>query len=382
MLNNHPKRMAALVFLISTLMATQLGFATNSNMKIVPSTGSISLNWLRANGTQIMDSNGNVVSWRGVNVHDPRNSPLVEEDYIKMASWGIKIIRMPIEWSQIEPQPGIYNLDYLEFVDRQITLAKKYGLYIVLNVHQWYWSPHFTFHGSRGYGFPVWLVSEYPDTEDGWRDAVTDFWLGKGANGTEASSDNPSMIDRYISIWKLVAARYVNEPTIVSFDLFNEPSRGWLSPQQHAQYLYPFYEYLISEIREIDSNRLLNYQPTGGWGTPYARLIDKPNITFSFHFYELKNDYDGDSSKLETIFLNFWGPIKNWNIPIWVSEVGVELFNPNFSSWANDTLTIMTKYQLGWTWYAYIKSNYPAYALLYANGTEKTDITNILKVFF
>lgn len=372
------------VLLLSSLLIIPSTASVRSKFSI-SSSGRIGLDWLRTDGKWIVDGEGNIISWRGVNIFDPRKRPLIGEDYGKMVSWGVKIVRMPIEWHQIEPQPEIYYLSYFEYLDKQITWAKKYGIRVVLDMHQWYWSPHFTFFSNtsgRGYGMPVWLVSGYPDTEDGWLDAVTDFWLGKEPNGTEASSLNPSMIDRYVSVWKFLASRYANEATIALFDLFNEPHHGRLSQTQHAQFLYPFYENLISEIREVDANHILNYQPALGSATSYARPLNESNITFSFHFYRLKTNYDGNSSELESTFLSVWNPIKGLNIPVWVSEVGIEFFRPNFNLWANDTLSILSRHQLGWTWWVYGKSDFPGYPLLYMDGTEKTEIVSILRTFF
>ena len=369
------------VLFLSSLLIIPSTTSVRSRFSISTS-GAIGLDWLRTDGRWIVDSEGNIISWRGVNIFDPRKRSLMGEDYGKMASWGVKTVRMPIEWHQIEPQPRTYDLSYLEYVDNQITWAKKYGIRVVLDMHHWYWSPHFTFFSNtsgKGYGMPVWLVGGYPDTECGWLDAITDFWLGKGPNATESSLHNPSMMDRCIFIWKFLASRYANESTIAMFDLFNEPPRGQLTHWEHAQYLYPFYEKLISEIRKVDSNHILNYQPTWGWATQHARLLNDRNIAFSFHFYRLKDNYEGNSSAIESSFTDMWSPVEDWNIPVWVSEVGIELFRPNFDLWANNILSILAKHKVGWTWYVYSRGYSEGYFLLDPDGKEKTELTTIVK---
>lgn len=111
----------------------------------ISSSRRIGLDWLRTDGKWIVDSERNIISWRGVNVMDVYVCPRTEEDYMRMASWGVRVVRVPIAWRYIEPEPGIYDLSYIEYIDRELTWAEKYRIYVVLDMHQWYWSPHFAF---------------------------------------------------------------------------------------------------------------------------------------------------------------------------------------------------------------------------------------------
>ena len=376
-----------------------------SSLLIIPSTSSArskfsissserkGLNWLRTDGKWIVDSEGNITSWHGVNILDLRKRPSIGEDYGKMASWGVKIVRMPMEWHQIEPQPGTYDLSYLEYVDNQITWAKKYGIRVILDMHHWYWSPHFTFFSNtsgKGYGMPVWMVNGYPDSPEGLGQAITDFWLGKAPNGTEANETNLSMQDRFIELWKYIVDRYRNEALIMAYELLNEPLRsdihyeGGLTVWQTASYLYPLYKRLISAIRSIDPKRIIIYEPVGGWHIPSAMFLSEPNLIFSFHSYELNKEYDGNATALEELFYNKFltkpksNPIRKWNMPLLLGEFGTQLEFQNSDLWIKDMLTILRKYQLHWIYWAWYKAD-KGYALLYSNGTEKTLLTEPLK---
>jgi len=357
------------------------------------------MKWLRTNGKWIVDEDGNIVILRGANFMGYEFgywSSHTEEDYAKMASWGFNVVRLPISWHFIEPEPGLYNETYLRnYVDKDIAWAKKYSIYIILDMHFWGWSPRFTYHGHTWTsGLPKWMVSAYENSAEGVGRSITDFWLGKGPNGTEVSAENPSMQDRLIAVWLYVLQRYVNESAIAGYDLFNEPPypsffvKGGLTAGQTAAYLYPFYNRLMNEIRKVDPYHILIYQPVGGWHTQSTQVLNETNIVFSYHYHlHYPGNYSGNISKLEADIVNRYrdspadNPIKNWNIPVLVGEFGVELRCSNSTLWVKDVVTIWSKYNLNWAWWTYWKSDKPDMSLCYANGTEKSEIVQYLKQF-
>lgn len=382
-----------IVLLLISLVIIPSTASTKPKLSI-SSSGRIGLDWLRTNGKWIVDSQGNIVILRGVNFIGYSSNPYklhTEEDYARMASWGFNVVRLPIAWQHIEPQPGVYNSSYFkDTVDKDIRWAKKYGIYIILDMHQWYWSPRFTFFGGRGQGMPVWMVNGYPDSSEGMNQAITDFWLGKGPNGTEANEINPSMQHRYITIWKLVANRYVNEPRVAIYELFNEPYHSnIIGPEQMPNYLYPFYNRLIEAIRVIDPKRIIAYESTGGWDSGRAQKLNYSNLAYTFHYYHTRV-YDGNATALREGFMYRYNPIfawqskpPTWDIPIFLGEFGAETgsWNPNASQYVIDYRNILDNdVKIGWMWWNYAKSDTYGAALLYADGRERTELTTYLKI--
>jgi hypothetical protein len=382
-------RVSIIFSLISAILLSNLAMAQLTRPTIVSSgilsSGRIGMAWLHTEGKFVVDSAGNNIVLRGANFmgyeFGERNRH-TEEDYIKIASWGFNVVRLPIAWHYVEPQPGIYNFSYLkEYVDRDIEWARKHGIYIILDMHQWYWSPHFTLlSGERGKGMPSWLVSAYPDSSDGETQAVTDFWLGKGPNGTASDETNPSMQTRFIDMWKKVASIYAYESSIAAFDIFNEPYRGNLSREEQAECLYAFYQKLIPEIRKVDMKHIIVYEHTASITSKQAELLNYSNVMFSFHYGRLKENYDGNRTRLESLFLEYFDRIANWNIPIYVGEFNTHIDWPNASQWVHDMVDVLNKYGLSWTWWSYYRSDYYAAALCYYNGTERIELTQHLKI--
>jgi endoglycosylceramidase len=365
---------------IGAIISVSLGYTSCSQTissfgTIVQSSG---LGYLHTNGKWIVDSNGNNVTLCGAGFMGYEFGAWdthIEEDYATMASLGFNVVRLPIAWSFIEPQPGVYDDFYFSsYVDRDIAWAKEYGIYIILDMHQYDWSPYF----SHGNGLPSWAVSAYPNNASGMSQAEADFLLGKGPNGTTASAGNPSLQSRLITVWEYVANRYANESTIAGYDLFNEPEAGTLSKSNAANYLYSFYINLISQIRTIDTNHILFYEPVGGYDTSTAQLINQPNVAFTLHFYDLNSNYSGNITDL----LNDWNWkynfVKNWNIPIWIGEFNADPTVQNGLQWINDTVSIFNSAQIGGAWWTYGKSDTDNVMLCYQNGSVRTEITQFL----
>lgn len=368
------------ILLAGTLIPSQLlGLTTSS---AIQSVGRIGLDWLHTQDKNVVNSQGNRLILRGANFmgYGDHHS---EQDYVKMASWGFNVVRLPIAWQYIEPQPGVFNSSYLKNnVGQDIAWAKKYGIHIILDIHQWYWSPYFINNstGESGNGMPWWLVSGYPQDYTSYQQAITDFWLGKAPNGTEPTLSNPSMQDRFINAWKVVASTFKNEATVAAYDILNEPSRGSLSISQQPTYLYVFYDKLIPEIRKLDSKHIIMYEHSEGYINPYVRLLNYSNIVFSFHFYRLRENYDGNRTNLETVFNDVFTRVSYWNIPVFIGEFNTHADYPNAAAWTGDTVSIFSEQNLSWTWWSYYRSDYDQASLCYQNGTERVTITQYLKL--
>lgn len=352
------------------------------------------MKWLHIDGKWIVDGDGNIVILRGANFMGYEFGSWdshMEEDYARMASWGFNVVRLPIAWHYIEPEPGVYNESYFKnYVDKDIAWAKKYGIYIILDMHQYRWSPHFNFEFSgkqaQGNGMPVWLVSAYSNSPEGLGQAVQDFLLGMGANGTATSETNPSMKERFVAIWKYVASRYANETTLLGYDLLNEPplpnrfNPQGLNAKEASSYLYPLYEELIHEIRKIDDKHIIFYQPINVQNLKDARLLNYQNVGFSFHYYGYQTNYDGNVTRLEndlvTNFLEYpeYNPVTDWGVPIYVGEFGIDDIAQNSELYVKHILTIFDEYQLMYTWWSYWKSDTYAKSLLRADGSERMPV--------
>jgi len=136
---------------------------------------------MRIDGSSIKDEFGRTLMLRGVNLggsskipftpdgatyrqenfYDHKNVsfinrpfPLKEADehFARLKSWGFTFLRFLITWEAIEHAgPGIYDLDYLEYVRNVLEIANRHGINVFIDPHQDVWSRF-----SGGDGAPGW----------------------------------------------------------------------------------------------------------------------------------------------------------------------------------------------------------------------------------
>lgn len=188
--------------------------------------------YLSISNNKFIDENNRTIILNGINyvTKDPKQYFLNDNDeeiFRQFKEWGFNCIRFGMSWRGIEPEPGKLNEAYLKEIDKRVKLAEENGLWLILDMHQDLYG------GKYGNGAPDWATidNDMPhETGDVWSDAYLvspaihavfdNFW-----NNTPAS-DGIGIQDHYIFVWKTLAKRYANSPSVVGFDIMNEPFTG------------------------------------------------------------------------------------------------------------------------------------------------------------
>jgi endoglycosylceramidase len=298
---------------------------------------------LSVKGTSIVNPIGRAVLLRGINYpgydHAPTPDAHSESAYELFARVGFNVVRLPISWSNLERYPGMFSESFLEqYVDRDVRWAKKYGLYVVLDMHQLNWGARF-----GGSGIPDWVVNQYPSTEEGMRRAVSDFW------------NQTSLQDHLVNAWMNVASRYANETTIAGYDILNEP---WvytsIYPNLNASYVNDFYVRVIKSIRTVDPNHIIFLEPSNMHPLDFPL---KENIVWSPHFYTLSFAAVYDQSSVGLLEADIAAKYEKFVVemgsPMWIGEFGAFMKDSSSQQWLRDALRVFNKYQIGWAWWAF-----------------------------
>ncbi|MFB9327970.1 cellulase family glycosylhydrolase [Paenibacillus aurantiacus] len=150
-----------------------------------------------------------------------------EDDFRRLKEWGFNFIRLGVIWDGVEPEPGVYDDDYLGKLREQIRMARDHGLYVLLDMHQDLYS------AAYGDGAPSWATlsdgAAYVPTEP-WSDAYLfdravqtafdQFW------NNAPGPDGVGIQDRYAMAWRHIAWSLGHEPNVIGYDLMNEPFIG------------------------------------------------------------------------------------------------------------------------------------------------------------
>ncbi|WP_427133884.1 cellulase family glycosylhydrolase [Pseudarthrobacter sp. S9] len=189
-------------FAVAAQAAVPSGAATAAETgSSAPPTG-----WLHTAGGKILDSNNapytiKAVSWFGMETSDCMPHGLwgtltIDDALANIKSMGFNTVRLPYSNECLAATSIKGNMNYwanrayglegktpLVLMDTVIARAKANGLQVILDRHR----------PSSADQSPLWYTSAYPES-------------------------------KWISDWKMLAARYKNDPTVIGADLHNEPA--------------------------------------------------------------------------------------------------------------------------------------------------------------
>jgi endoglycosylceramidase len=284
---------------------------------------------LRSDGQWIRDGRGRVVLLRGINYSGLEfgnffgsSRPPEESDFAQMASWGVNVVRLPIAWHYLEPAPNQIDVDHLRTqVDPIVQFARRHRIAVVLEMHQFQWSPC-----TGGNGAPAWSCEGRGYTRDalgGWT-AQSDFWAGALA------PDGRPLLDHFLDVWDAVARHYRRNRTVVGLNFMNEPLDVFaLSTFEHLV-LHPAHRRWVEIVRGARAPQMLVLDPpvTRNLGIPAnPEPIGDANLLYAPHLYtqtgglpELK--YDGDRATVDADYALAASEAAGQGAVLWVGEWG------------------------------------------------------------
>jgi len=258
---------------------------------------------LTTSGDWLTNSDGQVVLLHGLNEvykvapGEPSAGGFSDDDAAFLAQNGFNAVRVGVIWSDLEPEPGVFDTAYLNSIEQTVQTLGNHGIYSIIDFHQDAYATAF-----GGEGAPDWAVhtdgaanpslpfpyNEFfnPAEQQAWES----FWTNTDASNGLGLEDNYSQMLQY------VAGAFNGNPNVAGFELINEPSPGistFLStlfgnPFFDSQQLTPFYDQGADAIRSVDPTTPIFFEPNvlANAGLPIdLGHVDATNTVLSFHDY-------------------------------------------------------------------------------------------------
>jgi endoglycosylceramidase len=263
---------------------------------------------LRRDGRWLVDPSGRIVLLHGVNAvwkHAPWAPPATAAGFTAhdadfLAANGLNAVRLGVLFTGVMPRPGVVDASYLDSIDRAVKLLASRHIWVLLDFHQDDYSTRFT-----GEGFPDWAVYD-----DGIPFASAgSFFANYFTPALARTFDNlwgnkAGLWDYYAKGWSAVAARWRNEPYLMGYDLFNEPSAGSqlatcfnpLGCPVFDQTLQSFYDHVRTAIRKQDGRNLVWYEPEfffNAIAKSNFSHVDDNEVALSWHNYACTPAFGG-----------------------------------------------------------------------------------------
>jgi endoglycosylceramidase len=324
---------------------------------------------LWSDGTYLRDADGRIALLRGVNARvqgvfdvtfdDGRTAlepipALTADDCTRMRQLGLDLLRLPINWSAIEPSDGIFDDSYLSQVDAAIQCAGDAGLFVLVDLHQDAYSKEIGEDGA-----PLWAIVPPPDMLLGG--PLTD--LGTRRNSTQVNrafdsffdpSDAAGLQAKFEDMLDVVAARWADDPAVIGYEIFNEPPVGEdevdaFSPAAAARVRAAAPDKLVffepSAVRNI-----VDFVPTPSHAFPVDDAVYAPHV-YTMIFTGTSTDYS--LGNLEPSVKGTRAEAAAWHTPLVIGEYGTGPGSTNADEWMGNQALLHDRYLAGdafWVW--------------------------------
>ena len=316
--------------------------------------GSGNPGFFHTQGSQIVDSSGNPVRLTGVSWFGMETSTFAPHGLDKrtlgsmldqIKSVGFNSIRIPFCTQMFDAGSTPNGIDFgknpdlqgkkpLELLDIIVAQAGQRGLRIILDRHR----------PDSGGQSEVWFTGQYSE-------------------------------QRWIDDWKMLATRYKGNPTVVGFDLHNEPhgQATWGSGSQTTDWraaagrvgneilaIHPDILLIVEGIEQYSGK----YYWWGGNLTPAGanpvQVQSAGHIVYSPHDYPASvygqswfSD-PGYPSNLPGVWDTNWGYLAKQNLaPVWLGEFGTKLQTDSDTKWLTSLVSYLQQNKLSfayWCW--------------------------------
>jgi len=301
----------------------------------------LSLPWVSVKNFRLVDALGREISIRGINARveglfdvtfDDGRIPLepipafTQEDAEAMVRYGFNVLRLPINWSGLEPHEGQFSDIYFQKLDEVIGFARNAGLYVLLDFHQDAYSKEIGEDGA-----PLWAIVPPPEQLlEGPLENLNERRLSAQVfNAFQGFFKNQEGIqDRFLPVWEKVVGRYAHRSEVIGFEPMNEPL-VLFDPSK--QVLYDFYQKLLPAMRELDNRHMLWMEPDvirnfGNSAPLLAEPFPDSNIVYCPHIYPAGVDASTNEewkTWLIENYSNMKSEANSWGGALVVGEWGV-----------------------------------------------------------
>lgn len=330
-------------------------------------------------GRWVTDAQGRVVILHGINMvykrppYAPDAIGFGEDDAAFLAAEGYNSVRLGLIYKAVEPQPGVYDDDYIARIKATADTLARHGIVSLLDFHQDLYNEKFS-----GEGFPDWAVEDdglpnQPQTQftlnyfliPGLNRAFDHFW------NNDPAGDGIGLQDHYAAAWRHVAEQFKDDTAVLGYDLFNEPWPG----TQYATCVVPlagcpifdaslarFTQRTVAAIRQVDPTGLVWYEPNvifnNGVQTDIGNIGDA-HAGFSFHDYCLQEPFTGSNTACDTfddlVFNNAESHIASTGVAVLMTEFGASDDLANIEAMVDRS----DRHMIGWLEWHYCGCNDP-----------------------
>jgi endoglucanase len=242
---------------------------------------------------------------------DFRDNYVTEADIDFLAAAGFTTLRVPLHWALFlgDAEPPQFAGPGDALLDRLIGWCKHAGLHVILDLHAAPGGQTGVNHDD-GVGYPL------------------TFYVPRYRRETTA-------------LWTHLASRYALDPTVLGYDLLNEPISPYADEDTLNPRLEDFYREIAAAIRKVDPRHIL-FLEGAQWSSNFS-IFGPPftdNVAYSYHMFWASAVRASIARMLDFSNVN--------NVPLLLGETG-ELSD----SWDERFRKLHEAYGVGWSFWTF-----------------------------
>jgi endoglycosylceramidase len=330
---------------------------------------------LRVEDGRLVDQRGREVTLRGVNARvegifdvtfDDGRLPLEaipgfdEGDVDRMRDLGFDLLRLPVNWSALEPDRGAYSKTYLRRIAETVALCGSRGISVLLDFHQDAFSKEIGQDGA-----PRWVLDlllgpgGYPYLGGPLEDLTARRLAPHTLEAFRRFNENAAGVqDLFGTAAAVLAKRFRRSRVVVGYEIMNEPLA--LGPDGDAQ-LRAFHVRIAEAIRRVDRRHLVVFEPNTtrnflNAATVPTEPFPDAKAVYGPHVYTYVFDgqtFTGDTTALAASMEKAAAEAAAWGAPLFVGEYGIDPTHPLANDWITASLDLQDLHRAHsafWLW--------------------------------
>ncbi|CAA6693102.1 MULTISPECIES: glycoside hydrolase family 5 protein [unclassified Lentimonas] len=259
---------------------------------------------------------GEVKRWELINAF--QDAFITEPDFEIIGRSGSNVVRLVIYYENHMDEEGNWHPWKFERLKWAVEMARKYGMYTILDVH----GPPGTPNGNDHSGQQTWVPKgvKHPTLT---QNRVLNLYTDERRQ------------QMYFKFLRGLAEEFVGNPAVAGYDILNEPKSDAKRDRPH---LWPLMEQAYQTVREVDPDHIIFMMYAfSAYGFPDPQDYGFTNVVYSSHFY---NDTAKIISKAREISDTF-------GVPVYVGEFHVK------DGGKDGILEALTASGISYSWWSY-----------------------------
>ena len=287
--------------------------------------------------------------------------PFVEADAQRFEELGLNVLRLPVNWSGLEPHPLQYGDAYMARIEATLELGRQHHFYVLIDMHQDAFSKEIGEDGA-----PLWAIVPHPtmllqgplnDLNDRRAASQTLRAFGTFFNNRLATDGRP-LQDAFVAAVQQLVRRFKGHPALAGYEAFNEPvlTDDGLLDAFHARF--------AAGVHSIDPEAAVFFEPIA-----FRNQMDAARIAtapwshgpgvYAPHIYTaiFSAPNDGWASEDPTILAPSMeaaaGEAAAWGTPLFVGEYGTDQSAERGHRWLGAELDLQDRFLASstiWVW--------------------------------